>query len=56
MVLYKGYRFYYLGLKRWRVSAPDSIYSFDILFKGGIQELMERTDIWKELTERHDTN
>lgn len=51
MVLYKGYRFYYLGLKRWRVSAPDSIYSFDILFKGGIQDLMERVNLWRSIND-----
>ncbi|MBO7093758.1 MAG: hypothetical protein J6W33_02520 [Spirochaetia bacterium] len=56
MIVYMGYRFYYLGLKRWRVSAPESEYTFDVIFKDGITELMDRAAMWKEVTGRYEYN
>lgn len=49
MVMYKGWRFVLLGVKRWRVTSPNKDFTFDIIFKDGIRELISRTDLWMEV-------
>ena len=47
MVVYKGYKALYLGLKRWRITAPDG-FQFDAAAKGGISQLMDKIQYWKD--------
>lgn len=49
MVVYKGWRFTLLGFKRWRVTSPNKSFTFDIIFKDGIKELISRTELWMEV-------
>lgn len=50
MVVYKGWKFTLLGMKRWRVRTPNNCFTFDIILKGGIEELKQRVDLWTEVT------
>lgn len=47
MFIYKGYKCVYLGLKRWRISTPNSVFDFDLIMRGGIPELKERINLWR---------
>lgn len=53
MVRYKGFTFTLLGFKRWKVTTPNKDFTFDIIFKGGIPELIERVEIWREVIDEH---
>ena len=46
MIMYKGYKAVYLGLMRWRITAPDGL-QFDITLKGGVWELCLRIRYWR---------
>lgn len=54
MVVYKGFIFTLLGFKRWRVQTPNKAFTFDIILKGGVPELMERVNIWREVIDQND--
>ena len=45
MLCYKGARCFYLGLGRWRVNFRG--WSFDILCRGGVNELIRNLDRWE---------
>lgn len=51
MIIYKGWKFILLGLKRWRVIPPDWYEGscFDVIFKSGVKELIARVDLWEEV-------
>lgn len=51
MVTYKGWTFTLLGFKRWRVTTPNKAFTFDIIFRNGIRELVERVNLWMEVIE-----
>lgn len=54
MVLYKGFKFVLLGFNRWRVRTPNNSFTFDIILKGGIEELQERVNIWREVIDHRE--
>lgn len=45
MLMFKGARCVYLGLGRWRVNFRG--WSFDILCRGGVKELLEDLARWE---------
>lgn len=46
MIMYKGYKAAYLGLKRWKIFVPDNGMIFDIKVSR-IADLIERIDVWR---------
>ena len=48
MIVYKGYKAVYLGLKRWKIFVPDNGMIFDIKVSR-IADLIERIDVWRML-------
>lgn len=48
MVIYKGYKAVYLGLKRWKVTTPDG-FTFDIIAHDGIAEMMSNIIRWRKI-------
>lgn len=48
MIIYKGYKAVYLGLKRWRITMPDGL-QFDIKAKNGIAEITYTINRWRKL-------
>lgn len=46
MLIFKKYRAVYLGLKRWRITAPDG-FQFDIKAKKGIAEIIYVINRWR---------
>lgn len=49
MVIYRGWKFILLGMKRWRVIDPYDECAFDIIFRGGITELIQRVAVWEAI-------
>ena len=47
MIVYKGYKALYLGLKRWRVIAPD-LFIFDIK-ASGLTEMINNIERWRKI-------
>lgn len=47
MLMYKGYKAVYLGLKRWRITAPYG-FQFDVIAKRGISQLMDKIQYWED--------
>lgn len=45
MLCYKGAKCFYLGLGRWRVNFRG--WDFDILCRGGVNELIRNLDRWE---------
>lgn len=54
MIEYRRWKFIHLGLDRYRVITPNRSFTFDIIIRGGINEIIERVNIWTEVT--HDYN
>lgn len=50
MLMYKGYKAVYLGLKRWRITTPYK-FRFDVSAKGGISQLMDKIQYWEDIYE-----
>lgn len=48
MIMYKGYKAVYLGLKRWKIFVHDTDMIFDVMV-GSVGELIERIDMWAEI-------
>lgn len=48
MVIYKGFKAVYLGLRRWRVSAPGG-FIFDVIAHEGIAEMKTNIIKWRKL-------
>lgn len=51
MIIYKGWKFILLGLKRWRVIPPEWYEGsrFDVIFRSGVKELIARVNLWEEV-------
>ena len=47
MIVYRGYKAMYLGLKRWKVKAPDG-FTFDVT-ASGIYEMLTNINRWRKL-------
>lgn len=47
MLMYKGYKAVYLGLKRWRITAPDG-FIFDVKAEG-ISEMFTNIERWRKI-------
>jgi hypothetical protein len=47
MVIYKGMKAFYLGLKRWRINA--GLITFDVICNDGIRGLLNRIDKWEAM-------
>lgn len=45
MIMYKGFRAVYLGLKRWRIFTPSG-WTFDVSV-GNVICLVERIELWR---------
>lgn len=54
IVKYKGWTFFYLGLMHWRVLSPRKNFNFCIKFSGGISELVQRVNLWREIIDNDD--
>ena len=48
MFTYKGFKCFYLTLKRWKVTCPDG-FRFDVICRGGIPEMMENIERWRKI-------
>lgn len=53
MIMYRGFRATYLGLRRWKVTSPTGL-MFDIMAPN-ISSLMERIERWRHLYEGNRT-
>lgn len=49
MIIYKRWKFVKLGFNRYRVTAPDGEFIFDIIIRGGLKEILERVNTWMEV-------
>ena len=49
MIIYKKWKFVKLGFNRYRVTAPDGEFIFDIIIRGGLKEIQERINTWMEV-------
>lgn len=51
MIIYKGWKFILLGMKRWRVIPPEwfrfEVDRFDVIFRSGVEELIARVNLWE---------
>ena len=48
MVIYKGFKAVYLGLRRWRVICPDGFTRFDVIVED-IKDLQGRILLWRSI-------
>ncbi|MBO7093666.1 MAG: hypothetical protein J6W33_02005 [Spirochaetia bacterium] len=48
MMIFKKYKAVYLGLKRWRITAPDG-FQFDITAKDGIADVLWSIERWRKM-------
>lgn len=48
MMIFRGYKAVYLGLRRWRVTAPDG-FIFDITARDGIEEMKSNIIRWRKI-------